>query len=122
MALLNRESVLAATDTRTEVVSVPEWGGEVIVRGLSGTELEKFESSITSTKGKPVLDHVRARLCQLAIVGEDGRPMFKPHDVVALGAKSAVALNRVFDVARRLSGMTKEEVEEIAKNSEETPG
>jgi hypothetical protein len=37
--------------------------------------------------------------------------------VEALGKKSAAALNRVFEVAQRLSGITDDDVEELAKNS-----
>jgi hypothetical protein len=37
-----------------------------------------------------------------------------------LGDKSAVALDRVFQVAQRLSGIGQEEIEETVKNSEKT--
>ena len=37
-------------------------------------------------------------------------------DMEALGEKSAAALQRVFDVARRLSGMSESDVEELTKN------
>jgi hypothetical protein len=42
--------------------------------------------------------------------------MFSDQDVTKLGKKSARALDRVFDVSQRLSGITKEDVEDLAKN------
>jgi len=42
--------------------------------------------------------------------------LFADADALELGQKSAAALVRVVDVARRLSGMTDEDVEELEKN------
>ena len=38
-------------------------------------------------------------------------------DVKALGKKSSLALNRVFEVAQRLNGLTERDMEELAGNS-----
>ena len=38
-------------------------------------------------------------------------------DISVLGQKSAAALQRVFNVAQRLSGFSDEDLEELAKNS-----
>jgi len=47
--------------------------------------------------------------------------LFTDADVKALGMKSAVALQRVFDVAQRLSGITSDDVDELAKELDENP-
>lgn len=120
MPLLTREQILGATDIITELVPVPEWGGEVLVRGLSGAERDRFEASIVDVRGKRRsvnLLNVRARLVALAIVDESGQRVFRAGDVEALGAKSAAALSRVFDAAQRLSGLSDDDVEELEKNS-----
>ena len=64
---------------------------------------------------------MRARLCSLTVVGENDIRLFTADDVAALGQKSAAALERVFDVAMKLAGMSKDEVEKLGKDSEETP-
>jgi hypothetical protein len=122
MAFLSKEQILAAQDLPTEVVPVPEWGGDVMVQGLTGTERDAFEASLTIQKGKSTqwnLQNTRAKLVQKSIVNPDtkGR-MFSEAEIGVLGRKSAVALERVFDVARRLSGLTEQDVEELTKNSE----
>jgi len=121
MAILTREQILQANDIATETVSVPEWGGEVLVRALSGSQRDAFDDATLEQKGKNRrvnLVNVRARLCAISIVDETGKRMFSDEDVRALGRKSAAALDRVFAAAQRLSGLTDEDVEELAKNSD----
>ena len=120
MALLTKEAILAADDLPSEIVPVPEWGGEVKVRSISGKERDGLEAAISAGK-KVDLSNIRARLVALSVVGEDGKPLFAPADVEALGGKSAKALDRVFDVAQRLSGLRKEDVEDLVKNSASGP-
>ena len=52
--------------------------------------------------------------------GEDGSALFGLEDVPALQTKSASAMDRVFQVAQRLSGIGQEDIEETVKNSEKT--
>lgn len=119
MAILTRDAILQAQDLSSEQVPVPEWGGEVLVRGLTGTERDAFEQSIAEQKGKSVkmnLQNVRAKLVALTVVDGEGHRIFDDKDAGVLGKKSAVALNRVFEVAQKLSGLSPEDVDELAKN------
>ncbi len=119
MAVLTRDQILSVPDLQREMVHVPEWGGDVYVRGLTGSERDALEAGMLERKGKTTsirLDHLRARLLSMTIVDEEGKSLFGPEDVVALGSKSAVALERCFAVARRLSGFTEQDVEELIKN------
>ena len=121
MSLLTRDAILAAPDLLTEEVSVPEWGGTVLVRGLTGTERDAFEEEMITGKGKNRdvnLSNFRARLIVKSVVDKSGKRLFTQADMVALGGKSAAAIQRVFQVAMRLSGMSEEDVEELTKNSE----
>ncbi len=120
MALLTKEAILAADDRPTELVSVPEWGGEVKVRSLSGKERDTFEKTLAAGKGVD-LRNIRARLVATCAIGDDGKQLFTAGDVEALGDKSARALDRVFSVAQRLNGFTKADVDELVKNSESDP-
>lgn len=122
--LLGREAILAASDAVTEDVHVPEWGGTVRVRGLSGTERDEFESSMLVKRGKHrdvSLINARAKLVSLAVVDENGARVFTDHDVVDLGHKSATALTRVYEVVSRLSGLSDEDVDELEGNSGAAP-
>lgn len=119
MALLTRDAILQAQDLPTERVVVPEWNGEVLVRALTGAERDTFEQSIVEQRGKSTrmnLQNLRAKLVALTVVDEEGKRLFSDEDAKLLGQKSAAALNRVFEVAQRLSGLTPEDVEELTGN------
>ncbi len=119
--ILNRDQILTAVDQKVEPVEVPEWGGTVLVRGLTGAERDGYEAEMVSRRGKKVefnLQNARAKLCARSIVDEHGVRLFNDdEDMLALGKKNAAALERVFEVARRLSGLTEDDVEELTKNS-----
>lgn len=113
--ILTRDEILAADDLKTEIVPVPEWGGSVKVRTLMGVQRDRFEASIV--KGKVVsMENLRAKLVAESAVNEKGKQLFTTKDVEALGKKSARALDKVFAVAQRLSGLTPADVDELAKN------
>jgi len=116
---LNRDEILGINDLPTEDVFVPEWNTWVRVRGLTGAERDQFEQSIVETRGKNTkvnLRNIRAKLVVLCCVDEQGNRIFRDEDAEVLGRKSAVALNRVFEVAQRLAGLRPEDVEELAGN------
>lgn len=119
--LLTAEDILSASDITYEDVSVPEWGGLIRIRGLSGFERDRFEAETYSTKGKAVtanLLNLRARLVALCAIDETGRRIFKTDQVKKLGAKNAAALDRAFAVAQRLSGLGDEDVQVLLGNFE----
>lgn len=120
MAILTREQILQAQDLRTEEVPVPEWGGSVLVRGMTGAERDAFEASIVEMHGKNSqvnMANVRAKLAARTIVDEAGERLFTEKDIEALGKKNATALQRIFEVAQRLSGIGQSDIEELVKNS-----
>lgn len=124
MAFLTKAQILAADDLTTEVVSVPEWGGEVRVRALSASERDQFEDKIVKREGKHsrvILTDVRAKLAAVCMVNEAGARLFTDAEVAELTKKSAAALQRVFEVAQRLAGITDEDAEELEKNSGSVP-
>ena len=44
--LLTKDEILRADDLRLERVEVPEWGGEVVLRTMTGTERDAFEAEL----------------------------------------------------------------------------
>ena len=54
MALLTKEQILRVKDIETRKVNVPEWGGDVMVRSLTGAERDYFESKLVDQSGKTV--------------------------------------------------------------------
>lgn len=115
--MLSKAQILAASDVKTQVVSVPEWGGSVTVRSLKGWERDQFDESQINSKS---VVHYRAKLVAKALCDETGNSLnFTEGEVLQLSDKNAAALDRVFDAARMLSGIGADakQVEAIEKNS-----
>ncbi len=122
MSVLTKDQILGAKDTKTESVDVPEWGGEVLVKVMTGLERDAFEKSITETRGGSVTVNVmnyRAKLAARTICDETGLRLFEDKDIEALGKKSSLALVRVVEVAQRINCLGAKDVEDLtAKNSQ----
>lgn len=119
-----RDLILAAPDLPTEVVEVPEWGVSLTVRGMTGRERDSFERSMVEERGKDVhlnWENFRAKLICRTVVDDEGKRIFKDTDAPAIGGKSAAALQRIFRVSQRLSGMADDEVEELTQALKDTP-
>ena len=119
--MLNREAILKADDLPREELDVPEWGGTVFVRTLTGTERDAFEASMIKGERQVDLTNTRAKLCVRCITDAEGKRLFNDSDIAQLGQKSSRALDRVFEVAQRLNGLSAKDVEDIAKNSGSDP-
>ncbi len=120
---LTMAELLAATQLPRERVDVPELGaGKFIwVQGMSGTDRDAFEASLSKgPKGerRNVLNF-RARLCALCCINEDGSRMFTATEVEALGRVRSDILTRIVTVGQRLSGISDKDADELGKNSDD---
>ena len=113
MNLLSKENILAANDLPLECIAVPEWGGDVMVRTMTGADRDAFEASLIGKEGR--MENVRARLVSLTLCDAAGTRIFTDAEVAALGNKSARALDRVFTVAQRINGIGTDAVDAAKK-------
>jgi hypothetical protein len=119
--LLTRQEILSIRDIRTEIVFVPEWGGAVKIKAMTGKERDAWETALFQIDGKDVKmnkENLRAKLVALTVVDEAGQRLFTEADVEALGSKSASALDRVYQASQKLSGLTPDDIKELEKNLE----
>lgn len=125
MSLLSRDAILSADDIKTQDVEVPEWGGTIRLRAMTGTERDKLEASTVQTRGGKAsmnMLNFRARLVAACAVDESGQRLFiSDEDVKRLGNKNAAALNRVAEVASQISGMSESDVEELTEGFDDAP-
>lgn len=119
---LTKDDILRAPDIKTEKVEVPEWGGSVHVRTMTGAERDAWESRLLAVTETKKYDNLRATLVAMTCSDENGNRLFSDGDIEALGRKSAAALGRIYDVALRVNALTREAREELLKNSEPSPG
>lgn len=124
---LTKDSILKAEDLEYEDVECPEWGGTIRIRRLTGSERDRFESTVFRKKGTKEgggeggidWSNMRARLVCLTATTDEGKRLFSFQDADKLGKKSAKVLDRLFGVAQKLSGLRKEDVDDLRKNLSE---
>lgn len=114
--MLNREEILSKEDLPKEEVEVPEWGGSVFIRGMNGKERDEIETLFMAAQKKDSLKGIRAYLICMVTMDENGNHLFEKKDAEALSEKSGLALDRLFNVALKLSGMSPDSLERAEKN------
>lgn len=110
---LSKAKILAADDSKLDKVVVPEWGGEVFLKVLSGTDRDSFEEAYSEQKMK----NFRSRFLVLTLCDDRGERLFTEAEVEELGKKSAVVLARLFDRAWSLNAFRNEDVEALGNDS-----
>ena len=118
MATLSKQQILDADDLNRELVEVTEWGGSVLLRELRGRERDAFEEDSLDKQRNLSMRNMRARLGAASAIDENGERLFTNNEAAELGEKSATALNKCFEVACRLSGITDADIEELEGNLE----
>jgi hypothetical protein len=117
---LNKEQILGISDLKTEIFHVDAWDCDVRLRTLCSKERDAFERSLFSdgvVKEKTAdMENFRAKLVALVLVDEKGQRMFtNDTDVLALGKKSAMAMDAIFAKAQKMNGLTAKDVDELTK-------
>ena len=124
MGFLDRDTILEADDQEFAEVNIPEWGGVVRIRSITGAQRDAYEASLIDERGKDRkmnLRNARAKLIVLCAVDDAGRPLFTADDVNRLGRRNAKPVDRLFDACKKLAGLTDEDVDKLAEDFGATP-
>ena len=114
---LSREQILEADDLKIEEMEVPEWGGYIHVRVMTGAERNQFVKDILELEDSGDLA-VRIKLCSIVVVDAKGKRLFTEEDIEALSKKSSKVTDRVYRKAEVLNCI--EGNGDPEKNSEKT--
>lgn len=112
------EEILGLDDRKVVEVEVPEWGGRQIrVATMTAADRDLYELEIYEDKkaGRGVTN-VRARMVARCVVDAQGERVFSEAQVAALGRKNAKALDRLYDAATRVNGLSAADQEALEKN------
>jgi hypothetical protein len=112
MARLTREEILQVKDLREEEIEIPEWGGSIVVRSLSGNARQKLVMNCMDKAGKMDIQ----KLYPMLLIAGCVEPQFTKADTDGLNEKSAAALEKAGKAIMKLSGMALEDIEQAEKN------
>ncbi len=121
---LSAENVFSADDMKIEPVDVPEWGGRIYVRRLTGRERDEFEQLMNDRRAGKILKvrGVISRIVALASCRADGSQLFTSKDAESrLDEKACAPLMRVFDAALKISGMRDDDIQNLTEGLEQGP-
>ena len=116
---LSKDEIFAAQDTTDLEVDVPEWGGSVRLRSMTGTQRSNYEHWVSCRGNQDERDFrgLREQLIVACAIDENGKPLFETEDdVQRLSEKNANVIERLATAAQKVSGMLDDDIEEAAKN------
>jgi hypothetical protein len=122
MGILNKEALLAATALPRERVDLPELGKDayIYIQGMTGSQRDEWETSLVRGRGnhrKVDTLNIRAKLVVRCAVNDDGSLMFTNGEAEAVGQIRVDVLQRLFEVAQRLSGVSDKDADELERRS-----
>lgn len=112
-----RERILNAKDIQSETVTIDEWGVEVEVRGMNGSARARLLQNVMDKQGNINLEKMYPELLITTVFDpHSGEQVFQITDQELINAKSGSALDKVAQVAMRLSGLQPGAVQDKEKN------
>lgn len=114
---LTAEQLLAAKVPQ-EVLQLPGLG-EVYVRGMSAKELNQWQQEMLQRRKESKADidsHYSASIVVRTACNEAGQKLFTDKQLDSISALPAMIIELIADYGSRLSGITREVKEDIAKN------
>ncbi len=114
-----RDKILAAQDIPSEVVTIPEWGVDVLVRGMSaGDRITLMQNAFDQTTQQVNMSIVYPDVVVACTYDPSSdEAIFTDEDKAAILAKSSAAVERLANVGLRLSGLGKDEQDAAGKDS-----
>ena len=124
MSLLTAADIASVQDFKYVDVDMPQWGGTVRLRNLTADALDEYNRSLFTPQGdKFVPNAVRRRLKLVSQCFCDERgDVDAKANIEALSKRDGTDIDTLYEAAAALNKLTQASREEIAKNSEATPG
>jgi len=115
---LSKDAIFAVNDSDAHEVDVPEWGGSILLRTMTGKQRNDYEHWATTQSKAKVPDYrgIRERLIICCAVTEDGKPLFTEGDLSKLAEKNSEVIDRLHTKCRVICGMDEDAVEDAVKN------
>jgi hypothetical protein len=118
-----RDKILAADDIPSEVVSIPEWDTEILMKGMTARD----RIHLMQTAVDPVTGSINMSIVYPDVVvacsydPKSGERIFEDSDKDAVMGKASAAIENLAMVGLRLSGIGQAEQDAAGKDSSESP-
>ena len=120
MTILSAQEILDCDDMPTQLLAVPQWGGDVLIKGLSQEQATDIRKQATIKVPGPTGELVdgldQAKFEGLLFVASCAQPAFTADQAPLLRKKSAAAFGFVVEAISKLNGWTKAEQQAAEKS------
>jgi hypothetical protein len=115
--LLTREQILAARDVAARELDIPEWGGRIRLRAMTGVDRDEYMTALAAAQKAGEegqrWHRLMALLVVLCAVDADGNRIFERDDAESLAAKSAAVLERISGEIQAINALGEAQVEQL---------
>ena len=123
--MIDRDTFLKPIPRRRERVPLPEFGNghACWVYGWTAGERTAWEKEFQKPNGKTdkaKQNEIRERLVVRCVRDDNGQPLFTNDDLEAIRQQDAAVVERIVNAALTITGVTENDIEELAGNSEAT--
>lgn len=113
-----RDKILSANDEQSELVTIEQWGVQVLVKSMTGKARAGLMNRCLNQK-TGIMD--MEKLYGLLVIHtahdpETGAKIFEEVDLEALNGKNGAAMEKIAKVASKLSGLDEGSIDEKVKN------
>ncbi len=128
MALLSREQILEAKDIQTKVISVPEWGGDIMIKQLSAKEYNDITMSMVNIRkmaakqiskknsddvedaiNENAIKNQKILLVVKSVVDENMKPLFTEADMELLYQKNTNVIDKIIAEIEEFNSVSTED-------------
>lgn len=116
--MLNKEKLLDL-GSNIDIKKVDVGDDFVFLKEMTGTERDAYEQSLfimNNNKPQMTMDNARAKLLVKVLCDEKGKRLFKDTDISALGTLPARIMDKLFNKAQVMNGISDEDIDELTKN------
>lgn len=116
----SKEQIRQAKDIREEEVDVPEWGGSLLMRGLTVNERRRCRSMAREVGDDEKVEIDDSKLAMLGVITGMKEPQMDEVDIKILEEKASGVVQRLFGKVLVLSGFSEpQEKKDAAKRKPE---
>jgi len=107
--------ILDSGDISYEPLEIPEWGGKVLLKSLSGEERDRVESLARRFSAGEIPGY-SAEIAAMTVCDGNKKLLFADADLPRLRKKSGAILRKIFDAVDRQNLLTPNGIQDAAKN------
>lgn len=118
-----RDKILAADDIPSELVRIPEWDVDLLVRGMTARDrIRLMQTAVDPNTGQINMSIVYPDVVVACVLDPATKqPVFTEDDKESVLGKASAAIETIAAVGLRLSGIGKDEQDAMGKDSSASP-